>query len=88
MAFDYGLPPARLGLAARLAFASLARRVAAAGEPFRTFFEPEPLAADLRALGFREIEDLSPEAINARYFARRTDRLRVGSAGRLVVARR
>jgi methyltransferase (TIGR00027 family) len=86
--FDYGIPPSRLGFLERMAFRRLARRVAAAGERFRTFFDPEPLAVLLRGIGFGEIEDLGPADINARYFAGREDGLRVGRAGRLVAARR
>jgi methyltransferase (TIGR00027 family) len=66
----------------------LARRVARAGEPFRLFFDPGDLARLLRSLGFREIEDLNPQQINARYFRDRDDGLRVaGDRAHLVTAR-
>jgi methyltransferase (TIGR00027 family) len=86
IAFDYGLPPSSLGFLPRLVYGLLARRVARAGEPFRTFFEPSELAAVLRGTGFRRVEDLGAGEINARYFAGRNDGLRVGTAGRLVSA--
>ncbi len=63
------------------------RRVAAAGEPFRTFFDPPALKARLLGIGFHGIEDLGADEINARYFAGRSDRLQVvGRLGRLMSA--
>jgi methyltransferase (TIGR00027 family) len=88
VAFDYAVPRSTLGLLGRMAFDALARRVAAAGEPFRGFFEPAELAGELRGMGFRHVEDLGCEQINKRYFAGRTDGLRVrGGMGRLMSAR-
>jgi O-methyltransferase involved in polyketide biosynthesis len=85
--FDYAIPPESLNLLQRLAFNALAERVAAAGEPFQTFFEPSVLISELRRLGFGSFEDLGGEEINARYFAGRADGLRVGGgAGRLMKA--
>jgi methyltransferase (TIGR00027 family) len=86
--FDYAILPSLLSFGQRLVVAALARRVAAAGEPFRTYFDPAVLAADMHAAGFVEIEDLSPDVINARYFSGRDDGLRVGSAARIVIGRR
>ena len=40
LVFDYMVPRSSLGFMSRLAFDALSRRVAAAGEPFRTFFDP------------------------------------------------
>ncbi len=71
----------------RAAFAALAARVAAAGEPFLTTFEPEALASELRALGFREIVDLDSPALTARYFDARSDGLAVRGLGHLLKAR-
>jgi methyltransferase (TIGR00027 family) len=84
--FDYGVPPSTLGFLHRLAYAALARRVAKAGEPFRTFFAPEDLASVLRETGFHTLDDLDGAAINARYVPGRSDGLHVGSAGRLACA--
>lgn len=86
--FDYSTPPSDLPLVQRLVFALVASRVKRAGEPFRGFFRPEALVADLRALGFASVEDLGPTEINRRYFAGRTDGLAVGSAGHLATALR
>ncbi|MGH9745038.1 MAG: class I SAM-dependent methyltransferase [Candidatus Acidiferrales bacterium] len=86
--FDYAVPPRSLGGAARLAFDAISRRVAAAGEPFRTFFEPAALAESLQQIGVSSIEDLGSEEINARYFKDRADGLRIaGGVGRLMSAK-
>lgn len=86
--FDYALPRALLSFFEKIAFDRLARRVKTAGEPFQLYFDPAELAADLRRLGFTHIEDLDKNAINARYFANRKDKLRVGGGlGRLISGR-
>jgi methyltransferase (TIGR00027 family) len=85
--FDYALPRSSLNAFNQAAFDGLAGRVAAAGEPFRGFFDPEELALALREMGFRHIEDLDGREINARYFMGRADGLRVaGSLAHLVSA--
>ena len=87
LVFDYALPPEALNLVQRLALKALSDRVAAAGEPFRTFFEPAALMSELRPMGFRSFEDLATAEINARYFSGRSDGLRVsGGIGRLMKA--
>jgi O-methyltransferase involved in polyketide biosynthesis len=86
--FDYALPPESLDPVRRQALEALAARVAAAGEPFQTFFDPPDLEVELRRLGFTSCEDLGTEEINARYFSGRADGLRVGGGiGRLMKAR-
>lgn len=83
--FDYGQPREALPFFERLAHDSLAERVRQAGEPFQLFFTPKEIAAELTA--FRDLEDLGATEINARYFAHRTDRLKLlGTAGRMVSA--
>ena len=77
IAFDYAVPRTSLGLIGRLALDALMRRVAAAGEPFRTFIDPHDLPARLAAFGFHGIQDLDRAALNARYFANRADGLRI-----------
>jgi methyltransferase (TIGR00027 family) len=84
---DYAVPPSGLKLIRRLAVRALLKRVAAAGEPWKSFFEPRELADELRALGFVSIEDLGPEELNARFFRDRRDGLRTGSLGRVISAR-
>jgi len=85
--FDYVVPRSSLNLLERWGFDALSRRVARAGEPFLTFFDPAGLHAQLTELGFRTIEDLGRDEINARFFSGRSDRLRVsGRVGRIVSA--
>jgi methyltransferase (TIGR00027 family) len=85
--FDYTISPSLLNPTARQAFDSLAHRVALAGEPFRTFFDPSLLKSNLRAMGFGQIEDIEPGELNARYFQGRPDKLRVGSLAHVMNAR-
>ncbi|HTZ73811.1 MAG TPA: class I SAM-dependent methyltransferase [Candidatus Aquilonibacter sp.] len=85
--FDYALARESLNLFQKLALDRLMRRVEAAGEPFRLFFDPAELACELPSLGFAGVEDLGVAEINARYFANRADGLRVGGGlGRLISA--
>jgi methyltransferase (TIGR00027 family) len=86
--FDYALDPVMLDPTQRLAFDALAARVARAGEPFQLFFDPAHLAEQLRGAGFRPLQDLGAEELNARYFLDSPSDFRVrGSLGRLVSAR-
>jgi methyltransferase (TIGR00027 family) len=85
LVMDYGLPRESLPLLERMAFDSMASRVAASGEPFRLFFHPNDLHARLAAMGWTVIEDLDRDAINTRYFANRSDQLTIlGSGGHLL----
>jgi methyltransferase (TIGR00027 family) len=81
VAFDYVVPLESLSWMGRLAMRALMNRVARAGEPFVTFFEPGALRARLEAMGFHGIQDLGADEVNSRYFAGRTDKLKL--AGRL-----
>ncbi|HQN17989.1 MAG TPA: SAM-dependent methyltransferase [Syntrophobacteraceae bacterium] len=85
--FDYQISPSLLEPTARLVFDRLAHRVALAGEPFQTFFDPSLLENSLRVMGFGEVEDMGPGELNARYFQGRTDQLRVGSLAHIMIAR-
>jgi methyltransferase (TIGR00027 family) len=78
LVFDYSLDRDSLSFLQKIALDRLRARVEAAGEPFRLFFDPAGLAADLGGLGFNEINDLGGDELNARYFAGRKDKLRVG----------
>lgn len=86
--FDYALAPAAVPWLIRLFYRTLLKRLAAQGEPWISFFEPEPLRADLAGVGFTTIEDLDADAINRRYLDHRTDGLRVSVASRIIKARR
>jgi hypothetical protein len=41
--------------------------IRSAGEPFLTTFQPAPLHAELRSLGFETIEDFGPPELIARF---------------------
>jgi methyltransferase (TIGR00027 family) len=83
--FDYGQPREVLPPCEQLAYDSLAARATLAGENFQLFFTPAKVATELAA--FYDLHDLGSPEINERYFAGRSDGLRVmGSAGRLVSA--
>ena len=41
---------------------------------------------DLKSIGFSQVEDISPEKINALFFKNRSDKLMVGSFGHLMKA--
>ena len=86
---DYSQPRSALPFLEKLAHDSLASRVQLAGEPFQLFFTPTEIAAELVSNGaaFRNVEDIGSAEINTRYFANRTDNLKLlGSAGRLLSA--
>lgn len=84
--FDYGTPPHELSFFGRLVFDAMAARVAAAGEPWKSFFAPAELRALLHDAGFTQIEDLGPAELNARYLDQRPDGLRVGEMMHLAKA--
>jgi methyltransferase (TIGR00027 family) len=87
IAFDYSQPAESLDASQRANFEAMAERVAAAGEPFRSFFEPTALARDLYALGFSAVEDFDASALNPRYFANRADGLKLRGRAHVVKAR-
>ena len=85
--FDFAVDPALLNPGQRQALDALSKRVAAAGEPFQLFFDPNKLQDELGRLGFRRTEFLQGKDLNARYFKERTDGLFVrGSIGHLMAA--
>jgi methyltransferase (TIGR00027 family) len=84
--FDFVIPPASQNIKRRSVFGLLARRVAGAGEPWQSFFDPNSLIMDLKAIGFTQTENIGPGQINARFFSHRTDKLMVGNLGHLLKA--
>ena len=88
VAFDYGMLDSSLDAHQRAVRESGARQAAALGEPYLTFLDPPVLAAELRQMGFSQIDDCGPDAINRRYFEDRNDGLRVGPGGRRIVGAR
>ena len=85
--FSYSVPSEMLTVAQRQARETAAQRVAAIGEPWISYYDPDALAAEMEALGFGDLHDLGPADANARYFQSRTDGLRVSGGGRLMAAR-
>src|SRR6266567_1606570 len=79
--FDYAFPPESLSPKRRAIFDRLAGRVAAAGEPFRLFFTPEQVEAELRRAGFHRIEQADHDRLNALYFQDRADGLKLSPVG-------
>jgi methyltransferase (TIGR00027 family) len=84
--FDYGSKPSWWRFGQRAVLRRLAARVAAAGEPFRTLLSPAYVRQRLTSMGFAAVTDLGSRELNRRYFADRTDGLRVGGTGHVVVA--
>ncbi len=85
--FDNGILSSMMTERQRSAREYLARRVAAIGEPWITYFDPASLERDLRAMGFKQVEDFGPEAAKERYFKDRTDGLRISGSSHLMKAR-
>jgi methyltransferase (TIGR00027 family) len=77
VAFDFALSPETMGWRQRLVFETLSARVARAGEPFRLFFTPESLEAELRRAGFARIDIRNAEQLNRIYFEGRADGMRL-----------
>lgn len=88
VALDYMLPPETQPPWIRAALEERMARLKELGEPWTSFFLPEEMGALLRGAGFHEVEDLGMDALNATYFADRSDGLQVGSVGRVVAARK
>jgi methyltransferase (TIGR00027 family) len=72
---DYILTRERLSELERRSQEAATERVASMGEPFKIFFTPEQMEAQLTGLGFTGLEDLGSQDINARYFTHRADGL-------------
>jgi methyltransferase (TIGR00027 family) len=85
--FQYMPPAAPLDEESRQRLELLHNWAAARGEPFVTFFEPADLVERVRKLGFAEVSHFGPEEANARYFADRTDGLRLRAPSHFMSAR-
>ena len=81
VSFDYQLAPETLSPQGRTAFDALAKRVAAAGEPFRLLFTPDTLEGELRRAGFARFEQWDYEQLNELYFKNRADGLKLSAVG-------
>jgi len=85
--FDFSLPSALLGEEARQVWALIEADIAARGEPLRSFFAPDSLAARVREVGFAQVWDVSVEDAFARYFAGHAGGLRNLHGQRFLKAR-
>jgi methyltransferase (TIGR00027 family) len=84
---EYMLPMDSLPPMMRIAMQQMNARLAQGGEPWKTFFEPEALAARMAALGFSRSRTWTPDELNQRYLADRSDGMRITAApGRLMHA--
>lgn len=61
----------------RIGFEMAVRGATASGTPFLSFFAPDEMLALARDAGFREARHVSAASLNERYFAGRTDGLRL-----------
>lgn len=87
VSFDFSLPRESLGFVERMALDGLAKRVAAAGEPFTLFFTENELGSELKRAGFERWEFVDAKEMNRRYFKGRSDGLKlVGGAATLTTA--
>lgn len=84
--FDYRVAPGLLGPVDRVINEMLASKAAAAGEPWVSSFDPVALQGQVLALGFGSAVSLVPDELNARYYARRKDGLRIGGSFRILRA--
>lgn len=75
IAMDYPIHPELLAPDDRARVETIQRGSTGVGEPRRATYEPAELRAEIEALGYACIEDLSAEEHRARYFAGRSDGL-------------
>lgn len=86
--FDYRIPPSQLNPVERAVLDIVSQQIALMGEPWLSDFDPPVLKRHLEELGFAEVEDLSGDALNLRYLARRKDGLYTGRGTRIMCAGR
>lgn len=86
LCFDYLVPVTMLNPVERAINDVIERQLAALGEPWLSTFDPTRLQTQMLDLGFSTAASATPEDLNARYFARRKDGLRVGGAVRIMCA--
>jgi len=82
--FDFRVPLDQLNPVERAVTEMIMQRVAEAGEPWISAFDPEGLRTRLLELGFSRAEALLPEVLNRRYLFQRKDGL--STRARLMLA--
>lgn len=75
--FTFSAPESALTASENAGRAALSAMVGSLGEQWRTHFDEGELTGKLREMGFGEIEVLTPEETERRYFHGRSDGLRV-----------
>jgi methyltransferase (TIGR00027 family) len=85
--FDYGEPREQLPEALQARIQARMAALAAAGEPWVSFFAPADMKALLSGAGFSEIEDLTGADLNSRWFKDRTDGIAAWPLAHVVRAR-
>jgi methyltransferase (TIGR00027 family) len=86
--FDYYLPVGAVGFFTRYFYKRVLRRLEAAGEPWRAFYTPAAIRAELQRAGFTAIESFERRTLNPRYFGKRRGRLDMGTLMQIAVASR
>jgi methyltransferase (TIGR00027 family) len=84
--FDYLIPPSSLSLVGRVFMHLRAWRVALAGEPWRSYFAPDELAGELRAMGFTRVQDHSLGDLMRLYWKRDIGPLGERASARVMTA--
>lgn len=87
LVFQYSPPEVLMDAEAQPIIAEIKATSAARGEPWLSLFEPLSFAARVKAVGFTQVQDFGAEDANARYFAGRSDGLRMPNAQRLMKVR-
>jgi methyltransferase (TIGR00027 family) len=85
--FDYGEPREQLPEMLQAKIQARMAMLAAAGEPWVSFFAPADMRALLAGAGFSEVEDLTGLDMNSRWFKDRTDGLAAWPLAHVVRAR-
>lgn len=88
VALDYVEPLASYPPERRARVAALGARAAALGEPWLSFFEPDEMARELRALGLAEQADLDLAEIAVRYLDLPREEARPSGGPHVIHARR
>ena len=85
--FDYITPFAADSLWRRYIYRAFLRGLKRMGEPWVNLMAPATLVAELKALGFSYVQDISADEVNTRLFSNRTDKLELSSFVHLMIAR-
>jgi len=85
--FEHAVPLPSLPPVMRVAMEQMTAQFAERGEPWKSFFEPADVPGMLGTLGFGGSTTWTPDELNRRYLANRTDGLHIGATPtRLVLA--